>query len=241
MKRTLLVLLLLFFIALINQDLKAQCETDSAEINWRVKELIDFHDIIHPMWHDAYPNKDIAALQTFVPEIKSHIEKINNVTLPGILQDKVGKWQENLKNLNETAEKYYAAAEEPDEQALLDAAEELHSRFEIMVRTIAPVMKEVDLYHQLLYVIIHKMTPNKDYAAISGVIDELIIRAENIKTAKISKRVEDKAEEFAKATDKLIETTKALKDLLNSDDNAKKDAAIDAMHNSYMDMEHLFD
>ncbi|MBN1632889.1 MAG: hypothetical protein JW917_01840 [Ignavibacteria bacterium] len=241
MNRTLFIFPLLILVLFICGDLQAQQEIDSCEINWRVQELSDFHEVIHEMWHEAYPSKDISKLKSFVPDIKVHIEKINNVSLPGILQDKVNKWKEALQLLNSTAEQYYAAAEGDGEQIMLDAAEELHSKYEMMVRTIAPLMKEVDLYHQVLYIIYHKYLPNKDYASISNVIDDLITRAEDIKTGKMSKRVESKKDEFLAVTDELIEATKALKETLSSDDTTLIDSAIDFMHTKYMKLEQLFD
>lgn len=241
MKRTLLILPILIIALFFLKDATAQCETDSSEIKWKVKELDDFHDVIYVIWHEAYPSKDIATLKSFVPQIKSHIEKINNVSLPGIVHDKVEKWKEGLTVLNASAEQYYKAAGGNDDQEMLDAAEELHAKYEMMVRTIAPVMKEVDIYHQLLYIIYHKYLPNKDFTSLSGVIDDLITRAENIKTGKMSKRVESKKDEFLSVTDELIESTKALKEVLATDEAAKIEASVEVMHTKYMKLEQLFD
>lgn len=241
MKKTLLILPIIIFALFFIKDAAAQFEADSSEIKWRVKELTDFHDVIYIIWHEAYPAKDIELLKSFVPQIKSHTEKINNVSLPGIVQDKVDKWKEGLTALNSSAERYYKAAEGNDDQEMLDAAEELHAKYEMMVRTIAPVMKEVDIYHQLLYVIYHKYLPNKDFTSISGVIDDLITRAENIKTGKMSKRVESKKDEFLSVTDELIESTKALKETLATDDVPKIEAAVEVMHTKYVKLEQLFD
>lgn len=241
MRKALFILPVLIFTLLICDNLKAQQEIDSSEIKWRVQELSDFHEVIYVIWHEAYPSKDIATLKSFIPEIRTHIKKINNVSLPGILQDKVNKWKEGLVSLNSAAEQYYTAAESADDQTMLDAAEELHAKYEGMVRTIAPVMKEVDVYHQLLYVIYHKYLPIKDYASISNVIDDLITRAENIKTGKMSKRIESKKDEFLVATDELISATKDLKSALGTDDASQIDAAVDVMHTKYMKLEQLFD
>lgn len=241
MKRTLLILPILILALFFIKDAAAQCETDSSEIKWRVQELSDFHDVIYVIWHEAYPSKDIATLKSFVPQIKFHIEAINNVSLPGIVQDKANKWKEGLSVLNSSAEQYYKAAEGNDDQAILDAAEELHAKYEMMVRTIAPVMKEVDIYHQLLYIIYHKYLPNKDFASLTSVIDDLVTRAENIKTGKMSKRVESKKDEFLSVTDELIESTKALKEVLATDEATKIEAAVEVMHTKYMKLEQLFD
>ena len=241
MKKTILILPFLILAMFLCSDLKAQNEIDSSEIKWRVQELSDFHEVIYVIWHEAYPSKDIATLKSFVPEIKAHIEKINNVTLPGILHDKADKWKEGLSVLNASAGQYYAAAEGNDDQAMLDAAEELHSKYEMMVRTVAPVMKEVDIYHQLLYVIYHKYLPGKDYTSISNVMDDLITRAENIKTGKMSKRAESKKDEFFAVTDELIQATKSLKETIATNDQTQIDAAVEVMHTKYQKLEQLFD
>ena len=69
-----------------------------------------------------------------VGKIQTDMGNINNAQLPGILKDKAGKWQDGLKVLNASAENYYATAKGSDDQAMLDAAEKLHSDFEMMVR-----------------------------------------------------------------------------------------------------------
>ena len=55
-----------------------------------------FHEIIYPIWHTAYPEKDIAALKGFVPEINKLAGKIFEAKLPGILRDKEAAWQAGL-------------------------------------------------------------------------------------------------------------------------------------------------
>jgi hypothetical protein len=65
-----------------------QTKVDPAEISSTIQELTDFHDIIYPMWHDAYPAKDYNALKGFVPKIKSDMESLNKVKLPGTNSEK---------------------------------------------------------------------------------------------------------------------------------------------------------
>lgn len=58
-------------------------------------------------------------------------------------------------------EKYNEAASSGDNESLLNAAEELHSKYENLVRIIRPVIKEIDEFHKILYVIYHKYYPDK--------------------------------------------------------------------------------
>jgi hypothetical protein len=236
-----LIIALLLFIVLSSANLIAQHKLDSAEITSSVPELFEFHDVIYVIWHEAYPAKDISALKSMVDKIKPYMEKINAASLPGILQDKKAKWDEGLKVLNASAENYYSAAAGTDDQKMLDAAEKLHADFEMMVRVIRPVAKEVDDYHKILYVIYHKYYPAKDYKAIAGVIDDLIAKAEACVDAKLSKRLESKTDQFKTEAQKLVEKTKDLKTALQSNDPKTIDKAVDVMHSQYQDVEKVFE
>lgn len=233
--------LLFIALSLITINVNAQNTIDSTEITSSVPELYQFHDVIYVIWHEAYPAKDIVALKGMVEKIQNYMEKINSAQLPGILKDKEAKWKEGLKVLNASAENYYNIAKGNDDQAMLDAAEKLHADYEMMVRTLKPVSKEVDSYHKDLYVIFHKFYPAKDYNAIAGIIDNMIIKAEACSNAKLPKRLENKTEEYQKTVKELVEKTTALKEALKTNDGALIDKAVDVMHSKYQDLEKMFD
>ena len=233
----------LFLLAILFIGKISYSQIDSSEINWTVPELIKFHDVIYLIWHEAYPAKDIKALKGFVPEIKSSMEKINNAKLPGIVREKEAKWKEGLLGFNKAAETYYKATEGNDETAILDAAENLHSNFEMMIRILKPVTKEIDEYHKVLYVIYHKYFPDKKYEDITKVMDDLIQKADAIVKApeeKIKKRLNDKFSGYAPAAKELYENTVALKETLKSNESAQINSAVEKMHSSYQKLEGLF-
>lgn len=219
-------------------------QIDSSEITSKVPELIKFHDVIYLIWHEAYPAKNIADLKSYVPQIKSDIEKINNAKLPGILREKETKWKEGLINLNKVVEDYYSAANGNNDEALLSAAENLHKNFEMMVRILKPVLNEVDDYHKTLYIIYHKYFPDKNYIDISSVMDELITKADVIMKVgddKLVKRLPEKTGQYHTAAKDLYDATVLLKETLKSDDNTKIDAAVESMHSKYQKLESVFE
>lgn len=234
---------ILLFIAtvLFAVNANAQHTIDSTEITSSVPELMDFHDVIYVIWHEAYPAKDIAALKGMVEKIKPYMEKINSAQLPGILKDKNSKWQEGLKVLNESAANYYKIAEGGDDQAMLDAAEKFHADYEMMVRILRPVSKEVDSYHKDLYVIYHKFYPSKDYKSIEGIIDGMITKAEACIDAKLPKRLEAKTDSYKAVAKELVAKTQALKEALKTNDAKTIDKAVEDMHSKYQDLEKTFD
>ena len=211
-------------------------DTDS-----RVPALEAFHEIIYPIWHTAYPEKDIAALKGYVPEIHRLAGKIFEAELPGILRDKEARWKAGLAELNMAVEAYTAAAQGKDDQALLDAAESLHSRYEKLVRTIRPVLREMDEFHQVLYVVFHRYLPDGKYADIKAVSGDLKDKAEAVTRAVLSARMEARASAFQKAAAEMFEASRELVEACRQGvDSAIKEAVL-ILHAKYQALEKVFD
>lgn len=221
----------------------AQTEIDPAEITSAVPELSDFHEIIYPMWHEAYPAKDYDALKGFVPQIKASVEAINNAKLPGILRDKETEWKSKLDELNISAQNYYNAVNNNDNEALLKAAEKLHSAYERMIRVIRPVIKEIDDFHQTLYIIYHKLYPDGKFDEIAGLTSTLVAKAEaimNYPKDRLKQRLGDNITKFDVAAKQLYNATIVLKEVLNGDDTKKKNEAVESLHTAYQDLDAVF-
>jgi len=233
--RSILIILLLGFGFVLVAEQIPNPETEST-----VPELIDFHDIIFPIWHNAFPAKDYAALRGFVAAIDAQAAKINAAVLPGILREKQQAWHSGLAEFNLAVTAYGKAAAGSDDQALLDAAELLHARFEMLVRAIRPVAKEVDAYHKVLYVVYHKRLPEKDFPAICGVAADMAAKAEAITKATLSPRLAARTEAFQAAAAKLLAETKnleaACKECLEKD----LTALVEKTHSAYQELEKVF-
>jgi hypothetical protein len=202
-----------------------------------VPELSAYHDVIYPIWHTAYPEKDYAALRSYAPEVKGGAEKIYAAKLPGILHDRQAKWDQGVAELKKNVDAYLAAAAGTDDAALLAAAETLHSRYEILVRIIRPVLKEVDAFHKVLYVVYHTYLPDKDFARIKEVSPDLAAKAEAITKASLPKRLDSKAEAFQKAAADLHEASMALA----ASPDASMAAAVETLHTKYQALEKVFE
>jgi hypothetical protein len=242
MKKFIIFFCFIFFILNVKTSF-SQTKIDSSEITSSVPELFEFHDIIYEIWHNAYPAKDIKALKAFVPQIKEGMKKINNAKLPGILREKEDKWKNQLKEFSNSAENYYKAAEGNNDNAMLEAAEKLHFNFEMTMRVLRPVFKEIDDYHVTLYIIYHKLYPEKKYNEIAGEMDNLIIKADAITKLpkeKLNKRLGNKVTSFDLAAKELYKATVNLKEVLKGNDSKKKDEAILNMHSMYQKLDSVF-
>jgi hypothetical protein len=241
MKRRFNIFSMLFlFLFLGPFCLSASHPIQTEETESTVKELGDFHEIIYPIWHTAYPEKDYAALREYVPEVNRLAKNVFNAKLPGILRDKKVKWDLGLEQLKKAVEDYNKAAAGEDDQVLLDAAEVLHAKFEMMVRLIRPVLKEIDEFHKVLYVVYHKYLPNKEFDKIKSVSDDFILKAEAITKATLPKRLEAKADAYAAAAKDLLEASKKLKQTCETQDAETVEKAVEFLHTKYQNLEKIF-
>ncbi len=239
--KNLLFITVLFLLCSLNNTFP-QNEDHSTEVNSSVQELTDFHEVVYPMWHTAYPNKDYALFKQLLPDVNAGVEKIYAAKLPGILRDKENEWNAGLDKLRASVKEYNLACEKNDEAGMLTSAEGLHSNFEMLVRIVKPVTKEVDEFHKVLYMIYHHYGPNKNTAELSNAIDDLYLRADELKNCVLPKWAADKKEEFAKAADELYNSTKELQTLKNSKaDDKQINVGIEKVHTNYQKLEALFD
>jgi uncharacterized membrane protein YgaE (UPF0421/DUF939 family) len=236
-----IILILILFIVFSSRIVTAQDSTMAHEISGNVPELEEFHNVIYEIWHNAYPNKDIAALKSYVNDVNSYAEKVYEAKLPGILRDKEPKWNEGLEVFKKAVDEYNTAAAGTNDEQMLNAAEALHANFEMMVRIIRPVLKEVDDFHKVLYVIYHKYLPEKNYDAIKSVSEDLKAKAEAIVNAKPNKKVESKLEQFNAAAADLLTATNELNETCKGNDNTAIESAVENMHTKYQKLEAVFD
>ena len=83
MKNALAVLAL----AVLVLSVPAFATTVDADVEARVPALSAFHEVVYPLWHDAWPKKDVDALVALSPKVNAGVEAIAKAELPGILRD----------------------------------------------------------------------------------------------------------------------------------------------------------
>lgn len=235
------VVLFVYLVLFSNIIFSQEPDSIKHETSSEVTELEAFHEIIYPIWHTAYPEKDYNALRSYVPEINKLAEAVYKVELPGILRDKKGKWEASINEFKNSVDEYNKCAKGEDNEALLNAAEVLHAKYEMLVRTIRPVLKEVDEFHQLLYVVYHKDLPNKNYEAIKAKAVNFVEKADAITKATLSKRLTSRTDKFKIAASELLVASNKLNETCMSNEDAKIDEAVNHLHTKYQELEKVFD
>ncbi len=137
-------------------------------------------------------------------------------------------------------EAYNAAARGKDDQMLLKAAETLHAKYEVLVRIINPVLKEMDAFHRSLYVAYHKYLPERAYDKIRGTSSDLVSKADAVTKATLPRSLEAKSDAFRKAAAELMDATKALDAAGKAHDHAGMESGVEKVHAKYRALESLF-
>ncbi len=217
-------------------------EHQTNETSWEVKELSDFHDVIYQLWHTAWPTKDIKMLKSLAPELTQGYEILREAKLPGILRDKQKQWNDNIAKLGIHIDQYHQYCINTDSVNLLQEAENVHSMFEYLVRTIRPVLKEVEAFHKVLYMIYHYYIPEYNYAKINESIVELKTKLDELNNASLPDRLKSKEEIFSSARQNLSDAAEELITIVNEgDDKEKIITAVDKMHSKYQALEKVFE
>ncbi len=212
------------------------------ETSGKVPELDAFHKPIYELWHTAWPAKDIAALSKLLPDVEKAYTTLAAAKLPGILREKKAKWDEKLQVLAKSMADYKSAVAKKDNEGILKATEAVHMNYEQMVRLVRPVVKELDAFHQSLYLLHHYYMPENKSAEIAATADSLTKKMVALNGASLPKRLEAKTEQFSKARKNLDDAVKALgegvKAKKGKEDLAKLESAV---HARYEVLEKMFD
>jgi hypothetical protein len=215
---------------------------DSAETRAEVPALFDLHEVIRPLWHDAWPNKNYGMMKEYLPKVREGVEKVRTAALPGILRDKKATWDAAVQKLVESLAAYEKAVANDDQQGLMDAVEATHSCFEGLIRITFPAMPELDEYHVVLYNIYHYSNPAKNLDALRGQTEELLSKAKALAAAPVPKRFATKEPEIKAGIAKLLTQTEALQKMVSKEKTYGDlvGVAVEKVHSQYQAVEGIF-
>ncbi len=199
----------------------------------RVESLDRFHEVIFPMWHDAWPSKNTEKLRALLPDVNKGIAAIASAELPGILREKKKAWDAGVADLKAAGEAYNAAAADKNPQALLGAAEVLHARYEALARVVRPALKEIEDFHATLYTLYHYELPANAIQKIRVSAATLKTKMDALNRAVLPERLKRKTDAFVAARASLGASVTALDSVLLSNDEAAIRSAVETMHGKF--------
>jgi ATP-dependent Zn protease len=231
---------LLSVLAIWNVGRSQEKETVIEEIKAEVPELSKFHEVIYPLWHTAWPEKNIKMLAELLPEIENLSAGVMKAKLSGILREKQNAWNNGLTDLGKIISEYKSATSPIDSQKLLSAAERLHTQYERLVRVIRPALKEIDAFHSVLYMLYHYYLPNWEIDKIKTSVAELKVKMDLLNKAELAKRHETKRDAFNQVRKELDTSVRDLVTALNGSDKELITKKIEAMHTQYQALDQVF-
>lgn len=211
------------------------------ETSAQIPVLNRFHEVIFPMWHTAWPEKNVAMLAELLPGIKCYRDSLLVAQLPGILRDKQDTWKRGIERLQIIVDGYDHAASSGDTVALLEAAEQLHAQYEALVRITRPVLKELDAFHQALYMLYHHHMPDWNLDEIATATNTLKERMVALRNAVLPNRLKRKEQEFIDARTRLAASVASLDASLAARDREAFTSQVESMHSDYQALEAIFD
>jgi hypothetical protein len=223
------------------QEKAAKAEPTQEELAAAVPALDDLHEVIFELWHDAFPDKNTDLIKSLLPDADEKTAALDKAVLPGILRDKQAAWDEGKTNLNAALERLHEAADADDRQGMLDATEAFHSAFERLVRTIRPVIPELDAFHQELYGLYHYYAPEYDLEKIRSATAAMQEKLPALAKAKLPKRLAERQKDFDESVKALDSRVNDLAGIVKTDDKKKILQAVDKVHTAYQRTESVFD
>ena len=104
-----------------------------AQHGFSVPEYEQFHDVLHPLEHEALPKKDFKRIRSKAPELVKRGKAIVAVGVPaGTAEDKKQEFKNQLSSFNKALSKFRAEARTGSNSRLQKSYSAVHDQFEML-------------------------------------------------------------------------------------------------------------
>jgi len=236
------MILMAFMISTVScqQEATPQAEVTQEELSTSVPELSEMHDVVYPLWHTAFPDKDFALIKELLPQMDAMTQKLDEAELPGILREKQTVWDEGKQALKSTLEQLHQAVDGDNQEEMLKQTEAFHSAYESLVRTIRPLVAELDAFHQELYKLYHYHSPNEDLEAMRQTVATMLEKIVPLKSVQLPSRLAERQAEFDEAVGALDTELNLLAEVVKTNKKKEIAEAVEKVHTAYQNTEKIF-
>lgn len=99
--------------------------------NFSVKEYNEFHDVLHPLQHEALPNKDFKTIRAKAGELTTLGEAIVKLGVPAGVKDSA-EFEKELKNFADALARFKSDAANGSDAKLEESYSAVHDSFEML-------------------------------------------------------------------------------------------------------------
>lgn len=110
---------------------RANAATAKAEEHFSVREYNLFHDVLHPLQHEALPKKDFKTIRTHAAELVTRGRAITKLGVPAGVQE-TADFEKELKNFETALNKFKTDAQKGSDTQLEASYNAVHDTFEML-------------------------------------------------------------------------------------------------------------
>ncbi|MBM2840245.1 MAG: hypothetical protein HW412_773 [Bacteroidetes bacterium] len=134
---TLLLALAVSITASFSQEKEeAKAEHKKGEHGLALKELTAFHDILHPLVHEALPNSDFATIRKGIDELLEKAMVIQQAKLPKKLLGRSKEFKKKAAELAKELQEMSETKDKVDDATIEKQFNEMHDTFESLAEII---------------------------------------------------------------------------------------------------------
>lgn len=110
-----------------------------AQHGFSVKQYEEFHDVLHPLEHEALPNNDFGRIRKQSATLIKHGREIVKVGVPqGTAADKQAEFKKELAKFNSALNKFRTHARRGSDSQLKTSYSAVHDSFEMLAAMLSP-------------------------------------------------------------------------------------------------------
>ncbi len=219
---------------------EAKPEISQEELKAAVPELMELHEVVYPLWHSAYPEKDYALIKELLPQAEALTAKLDAAKLPGILRDKQEAWDKGKEFLKSALDNLKKAVQSDDKDEMLKQVEAFHTGFERLARTVFPVVDELEAFHQELYKLYHYYAPSYDLEGIRTALRAMKDKLPPLKQVQLPGRLAEKQVEFNSSIQELESAVNELAEAVKKEIKKAILESVEKVHTVYQKTQSIF-
>lgn len=110
--------------------------------HFSVREYEEFHDVLHPLEHEALPKGDFKRIRAEAAELVRRGEAIVKLGTPaGVRQEHASEFGQGLKRFSDALVKFQQDAKDGTNDQLKESYSAVHDSFEMLAALLPPVKK----------------------------------------------------------------------------------------------------
>ncbi|MDH3889995.1 MAG: hypothetical protein OEV49_02840 [candidate division Zixibacteria bacterium] len=179
------------------------CSADQAAASGYVS-FGDFHNIMAPAWHTAWPAKDYAALIAAGPKFTEQFKAIAQMNPEQVSPTRRPSFIEQRQLFAELVEKYANACRQSDSEQVYKLMPDLHTAFEATAATLLPVSyPEFDGLMVTIDLIVQHHLPDRNIEGLVASTETLRTKMEHLIAAELPEALEADEEKLRPALEML--------------------------------------